>query len=91
MQLEAISGQTVLVNWAGATVQSGAVPPGVGGLVAGGEVPFAAGYVEPVGKVLNPPPQAPSIAAAAKVRSNFPIERKLETTSDGIGVPLSVQ
>jgi hypothetical protein len=91
MQLAAISGQTVMVNCAGATVQSGVVPPCNAGITAAGAEPLTPEFAAPVGEFPIPPPQAPSIAARAKVASNFPITGKRETTSDGIGVPMSVQ
>jgi hypothetical protein len=79
----------MLVNCEGAALQSGvvppgdAVPPGVAGLVA----VFGA----PVANVLDPPPQAPSSAAATPAKSSAPVERMVEATSDGIGFPLSVR
>ena len=82
-QLEAISGQTVLVNCGGAVHAAAAVAPGAAGLVGVFEAPVA--------NVLDPPPQAPSSAAATQARSSAPVERKLEATSDRIVFPLRVR
>jgi len=81
-QLEAISGHTVLVNCAGAALQSAAVAPPCGaGPVAGA----------PLAVVLEPPPQAPSRAVATQAKSSAPVRRKVGATSDRIGFPLRIR
>jgi hypothetical protein len=97
MQLEDISGQTVLTNWAGANEQSGAALPSVVELDPVLDKPLVVALAEPVvpeepfDEVLAPPPQAPSHALAAQTRRIFRVERNRETTAVGIGVPLRVQ
>jgi hypothetical protein len=74
----------VLVNCGGAVHAAAAVAPGAAGLVGVFEAPVA--------NVLDPPPQAPSSAAATQARSSAPVERKqLEATSDRIVFPLRVR
>jgi hypothetical protein len=82
-QLEAISGQTVLVNCGGAVHAAAAVAPGVAGLVGVFEAPVA--------NVLDPPPQALRSAAATQAKNRSAVERKLEATSDRIVFPLRVR
>jgi len=75
----------MLVKRAGAAVQAAAAA----GLpcVAG----FVAAFGAPVAIVFDPPPQAPSSAAATQAESSAPVERKVEATSDRIGFPLRVR
>jgi hypothetical protein len=97
MQLEDISGQTVLTNWAVATEQSGAALPSVVDPDPVLDEPVVVVLAEPVvpceplDEELAPPPQAPSQAVAARARRIFRVERNRETTAVGIGDPLSVQ